>query len=81
MMTVDWRHRAETQAYTEDKMTNTNGPAASIEVAESEMDALYRDARRWRYYAGRVATMMGLSIDQMAREIDEAMEAENAAGD
>jgi hypothetical protein len=42
---------------------------------------LYRDARRWRYYAGRVATMMGLSIDQMAREIDEAMEAENAAGD
>jgi hypothetical protein len=40
MMTVDWRHRAETQAYTEVKMTNTNGPAASIEVEESEMDAL-----------------------------------------
>jgi hypothetical protein len=50
------------------------------ECNEAEMDALYRDARRWRYYAGRVAEMMGVSIDEMAREIDEAIEARSAAG-
>ncbi|TCV62699.1 hypothetical protein EDB98_1127 [Pseudomonas fluorescens] len=37
-----------------------------------------RDAARWRYYAGRVAAMMGLSIEEMAREIDEAIETARA---
>ncbi|EPQ6932489.1 hypothetical protein ACUVZD_000132 [Pseudomonas aeruginosa] len=52
--------------------------AALIEAAENELDVLRRNAQRWCYYAGRVAAMLGVSVDQMAREIDDAMEAEEA---
>ncbi|HFH3083615.1 TPA: hypothetical protein ACGJRU_003020 [Pseudomonas aeruginosa] len=52
--------------------------AALIEAAENELDVLRRNAQRWCYYASRVAAMLGVSVDQMAREIDDAMEAEEA---
>lgn len=52
--------------------------SAAIDAADRELDAMARDAARWRYYAGRVAAMMGLSIEEMAREIDEAIETARA---
>lgn len=55
-------------------MANPGGAAAAIDAADRELDAMARDAERWRYYAGRVAAMMGITIDQMAREVDESIE-------
>ena len=40
---------------------------------------MMQDALRWRYYAARVAAMLGVSIEQMAREVDDAIERDRAA--
>ena len=61
-------------------MANTSEAGAAIDAADRELDAMARDAERWRYYAGRVAAMMGISIDQMAREVDEAIETARSEG-
>lgn len=42
-------------------MANPGGAAAAIDAADRELDAMARDAERWRYYAGRVAAMMGIA--------------------
>lgn len=55
-------------------MASVSDGAALIAAAENELDMLRRNAQRWCYYAGRVAAMQGVSIDQMAREIDDAMD-------
>lgn len=55
-------------------MASVSDGAALIAAAENELDMLRRNAQRWCYYAGRVAAMLGVSIDQMAREIDDAMD-------
>lgn len=36
-------------------------------------DATHVDARRWQYYAPKVAEMVNMSLDQMNKEIDEAI--------
>ena len=36
-----------------------------------------KDAKRWRYYAGRVAQMMGITLEAMTKEVDGAMEREH----
>lgn len=59
-------------------MKGTVSPAALIEAADLELDELRRDAARWKYYAGRIASMMGLTLEEMAREVDWAIEAEKS---
>jgi bacteriorhodopsin len=55
-------------------MTDRNTAAALFDAADKELAAMSQDAQRWRYYASRVAAMLGVSIEQMAREVDDAIE-------
>lgn len=60
-------------------MTHSNSPATLIKAADNDLEILSRNSARWIYYAGRVASRMGLTIEEMEREVDEAMETENSA--
>lgn len=48
--------------------------------AEHALDTMRQDAQRWRYYASRVALMLGTTVEQMAVEIDAAIATSNRAG-
>lgn len=60
-------------------MTEPSRAAALFDATDNELAAMSQDAQRWRYYAGRVAAMLGVSIEQMAREVDDAIERDRAA--
>lgn len=44
----------------------------------SELDAQSRDATRWQFYANKVAAKLGITLEEMALEIDDAIESERA---
>lgn len=46
----------------------------------SELEAQHRDANRWQYYASKVAAKLGITLEEMTLEIDEAIESERAGG-
>lgn len=54
-------------------MTVPSRASELFDAADKELAAMSRDALRWRYYAARVAAMLGVSIEQMAREVDDAI--------
>lgn len=45
-----------------------------------EQEAQRRDATRWQYYASKVAAKLGITLEEMTREIDWAIESERAGG-
>lgn len=52
----------------------------SAQPHDSELEAQRRDATRWQFYASKVAAKLGITLEEMAREIDEAIETERAGG-
>lgn len=60
-------------------MTDQSRAIALFDAADRALCEMSKDAQRWRYYAGRVAAKLGVSIEQMAREVDLAMEADSAS--
>lgn len=46
-----------------------------INQLEQQRDV--KDGKRWRYYARRVAQMVGVTLETMNKEIDDAMEREH----
>ncbi|EMG2118088.1 hypothetical protein ACV344_29765 [Pseudomonas aeruginosa] len=60
-------------------MAEDNRAAALFAEAELALDTMRRDAERWRYYAGRVAFKLGITIEEMAIEIDTAIATSNRA--
>ena len=43
-----------------------------------ELEAQRREATRWQFYASKVAAKLGITLEEMTREIDEAIESERA---
>jgi len=60
-------------------LTEPSRASELFDAADKELAAMSQDALRWRYYAARVAAMLGVSIEQMAREVDDAIERDRAA--
>lgn len=44
-----------------------------VQVAASELETLRANSARWVYYAQRVADQVGISLEQMEREVDDAI--------
>lgn len=44
-------------------------------VSETELDQLRKEAARWRFFAQRVAAQANTTVEEMNREVDEAIAA------
>ncbi|SUE95876.1 Uncharacterised protein [Ectopseudomonas mendocina] len=45
---------------------------------QEQIREMAKNSVRWKYYAARVAQLVGVSLEEMEREIDQAMERKNA---
>ncbi len=44
-----------------------------VQVSARELEALRANSARWGFYAARVAAHAGVSVEQMEKEVDEAI--------
>lgn len=60
-------------------MSEDSRAEALYTEAEHTLDTMRQDAQRWRYFAARVALMLGTTVEEMAAEIDAAIATSNRA--
>lgn len=49
-----------------------------MSYTQEQIEQMAKKAALWDYYAARVAKLVGVSLEEMEREIGEAMEKQNA---